>query len=452
MTSKKNSPQGTPENTVYINSDSQDSGAAPALDSIAKYVGQKSPTTIEAIAETPHQRKRSTRYKHQRAAAKLLPASRTAKCLWAVSSLQYGVDVIHNTAEERSRFSGLQTCGSVWACPCCSATISERRRDELNHLLKWAKAEGYFPVMATFTARHTRETRLDELVEGMRLAKRKLVQHRSYRTLVKPHLVGHVTASEVTGGGLHGWHPHYHQIFIVKAADAAAAEALIRLLQDPWLASLKGVGLSGTGQGFDVQNASAAGNYVAKWGAAEELTLTAKKEARSKTGRSPFQLLADYAERDDKQAGALFAEYAKVFKGLRQLVWSDGLKKLAGVDAMSDEEVAEQEVRLLDAAKSDTRTAHFTPKDWARVRGHRAAILKFSELAQGPGVDALVHVIKSSPPLADRGVGVVDPDVSEAETEGGRYPTVDIRGNDSPSVSEPHSRLEEQTCLGLFGC
>ena len=155
---------------------------------------------------------------------------------------------------------------------------------------------------------------------------------------------------------------------IVKAADAAAAEALIRLLQDPWLASLKGVGLSGTGQGFDVQNASAAGNYVAKWGAAEELTLTAKKEARSKTGRSPFQLLADYAERDDKQAGALFAEYAQVFKGLRQLVWSDGLKKLAGVDAMSDEEVAEQEVRLLDAAKSDTRTAHFTPKDWARDR------------------------------------------------------------------------------------
>ena len=184
--------------------------------------------------------------------------------------------------------------------------------------------------------------------------------------------------------------------------------------------------------------------YVAKWGAAEELTLTAKKEARSKTGRSPFQLLADYAERDDKQAGALFAEYAQTFKGLRQLVWSDGLKKLAGVDAMTDEEVAEQEVRLLDAAKSDTRTAHFTPKDWARVRGHRASILKFSELAQGPGVDALVQVI--------RGYGGYAPHGSEAETDGGKHPTSDIRGNDSPSVSEPHSRLGKQSCLGLFGC
>ena len=86
---------------------------------------------------------------------------------------------------------------------------------------------------------------------------------------------------------------------------------------------------------------------------------------------------------------------------------------------------------------------------------HRAAILKFSELAQGPGVDALVQVIKSSPPLVNGGMGGVPPmeaERSEAETEGGPYPTVDIRGNDSPSVSEPHSRLEEQTCLGLFGC
>ena len=73
---------------------------------------------------TDAQERRATRFKHQRAAAKLLPNSRTGLCMWAVASLSYGVDVINNTQEGRARFSGLQTCGSVWACPCCSGTVS----------------------------------------------------------------------------------------------------------------------------------------------------------------------------------------------------------------------------------------------------------------------------------------------------------------------------------------
>ena len=48
---------------------------------------------------TDAQERQATRFKHQRAAAKLLPNSRTGLCMWAVASLSYGVDVINNTQE-----------------------------------------------------------------------------------------------------------------------------------------------------------------------------------------------------------------------------------------------------------------------------------------------------------------------------------------------------------------
>lgn len=418
----------------------------PTLDRYAKYVRQTAGNTLRVVAEDTHQIRRRKRYTLQRAAAKLLPGSRTSKCLWAVASLQYGVDVIHNTIEERSRFSGLQTCGSVWACPCCSTRISEQRKDEANHALAWARVQGYHPVLVTLTARHTRDDSLQDLLDGMRKAKRKLVNHRTYRTDIKPAVVGYITATEVTGGGVHGWHPHYHLIIFLRADSSEQAQAIARRLQDPWLASLKGVGLSGTGQGFDVRDASAAGDYVAKWGAAEELVLTSQKKAktvegRAKQGRNPFELLADYCERGDKLAGALFVEYAKTFKGLRQLVWSDGLKELAGVDVMTDEQAAEQEVRLLDSAKSDIRTGHFTPKEWAKVRAHRNEILVASEQGQAEGVEAVVAAIAALPSPAKKedvetelpdlgytwGDGGLDPHGSEAEADSDSYITIDIR-------------------------
>ena len=111
-------------------------------------------------------------------------------------------------------------------------------------------------------------------------------------------------------------------------------------------------------------------------------------------------MLADYADQNDARAGALFAEFAGVFKGRRQLVWSPGLKKLAGIDEVSDEQAAEDAVRMADESKHDERVGHFTPKGWSVVRRHRAALLKFAELAGAAGVDAVVQASKPpSPPL-----------------------------------------------------
>jgi hypothetical protein len=60
----------------------------------------------------------------------------------------------------------------------------------------------------------------------------------------------------------------------------------------------------------------------------------------AKGGRSPFDLLRSYLNDRDRQAGALFVEYANAFKGKRQLVWSQGLKDLFSVQEQTDEETA----------------------------------------------------------------------------------------------------------------
>jgi hypothetical protein len=60
-------------------------------------------------------------------------------------------------------------------------------------------------------------------------------------------------------------------------------------------------------------------------------------------GESPFDLLrAVMADRQDKQAWALFKEFAACFKGKQQLSWSRGLKARFMVDEKTDEELSQE--------------------------------------------------------------------------------------------------------------
>lgn len=370
-----------------------------ALGKTAKTVSQIKQKTAQVprFGDTPAQELRSKRFKHQRAAARLLPGSRTALCLWSVASNADGVNVMHSAVDNKARYEGLQTCGSVWACPVCSAKVSEQRRQEMNDALAMARQEGLFPVLITMTARHKRGDSLAVLLEAMKKAKKRWGSHRSYVSMKEAKggpLVGSITATEVTGGGANGWHPHFHMLAFFKCATEAAALAAAEGLREAWTASLAKEGLTGNGAAYDVQAGAAAGNYITKWGAAEELALGGKKKGRG-DGRAPFQLLADYADNDDAQAGALFAEYAKKFARHRQLVWSKGLKARFLIDEIDDEEAADEEARRAESDESETLVGHFTPIEWGRYRSQRAMILKMTEVAGAMGFAAAVQAIRN---------------------------------------------------------
>lgn len=346
-------------------------GPERPLETTAKSVGQSS-----SLSDG-----RAARFRHQRHAAALLGGThRVGLCRFSVVSKEAGVDLVtsrYGDGPERAHYEGVQTCGSVWACPCCSARISEGRREEMSALLAWARARGYLVRMVTLTCRHGQDDKLADLmlrlkgrtknaakgITAFAGAKQKLVQHRRFKDHVRPHVIGSVTATEVTGGGRHGWHPHMHMILILDQ------DIDFTPMRDAWLSALRGVGLDGTGDGWDVRSADETGRYMSKWGAAEELALAGRKRGR-RSGRTPAQLLAASCDEADREAGELWAEYATVFHGRRQLVWSPGLQQLAGIKDRKDEDLARDDRQ---DNQTETGRANISHPVWSgRVASRRA--------------------------------------------------------------------------------
>lgn len=336
--------------------------------------------------------RRATVFRLQRTAASLLPDERVGLCKWAVVSKAKGVDV-HLTSYEggavRANFAGLQTCGSVWHCPCCGQRISETRRGELNGLLAWAREVGLKPVMVTLTARHGVRDDLWAQLDGMKRAKQRLRQRREWRR-VKHQIAGTVTATELTHGA-NGWHTHFHEILLIEAATEVEALDLLVGLARVWRACLLGVGLSGGRAAWQAQGAAAAGRYVGKWGAGEELALGGVKAGRGK-GRTPMQLLSA-AQAGDEEAGDLWRTYARAFKGRRQLVWSPGLKDRAGIEETTDAAAAEDESQ--EDAEEVKPILNIEHRDWTGRPGclgarHRRARLLDAAETGGAGAARMV--------------------------------------------------------------
>lgn len=377
-------------------------GPQARLDSIAKTVSRSD----------AHRAGRAARFRQQRHAVSLLKGTgigRVGTCRWAVISKAAGVDVALTTygdGSERAHYQGLQTCGSVWLCPCCSARISETRRGELNALLAWARAQGHEVVMMTLTTRHGAQDALGPLLGALKAAKQAFHRHRAWVRL-KGEIIGSVTATEVTGGGRHGWHPHLHVLLVIRSGVTVDPAAL----QAAWLASLRGAGLSGTGAAFGWQDASVAGDYIAKWGAAEELALSGEKRGRAGGGRSPAQLLGASCDGADRRAGALWREYAQAFHGRRQLVWSRGLKTLAGVGEVDDATVAEDAAQDGQTQELLANIVHGIWQDSHGLPGakrRRGRILDAAEATGAAGVWVVIGAGGTDPPGPDP-----DPEVIE---------------------------------------
>lgn len=311
--------------------------------------------------------------------------ARIAACGYVAFSPDVSLTKVeHAGGEVRGGFTGLKSCQSVWCCPVCSARISSGRRDELNGLLSWARGAGHVVLMLTLTARHNSRMKLAPFLESLKVASKRFRQSRGWRGLG---LVGSVTATEVTHGA-NGWHPHFHILLVLPASSAGIPA--VESLRSEWLRSLGKSGLTGTDAAFQVQSAQAAGEYIGKFGAAEELALGNVKAGRSASSRSPWQLLAD-ARDGDSRASALWIEFALAFKGRRQLQWSPKLKDLAGINDLSDDEIEEtttvslrswggssdywraarrRRCSLVDAVEfgADIDAAEFGPTDAARWR------------------------------------------------------------------------------------
>lgn len=297
-------------------------------------------------------------------------------------------------------YTNLQTCGSVWVCPVCAAKISERRRLELSGCLrKWGEMGGEVRHLIQ-TVRHNQGQSLLEVLDGIGHARKFMRNRKPWKKKVAPFLAGTVRALEVTYGE-NGWHAHIHELLFIRPG--------LNMLE--WLNMVNGLGeighmwrdaclSAGMGEpdpvhGIKIQNGQYAAAYAAKWGLECEMTKTHIKQARGRGGYTPFDLLREYKDGEGPVAEggrggtalppppsgtgpnrtglkALFQEYAVAFKGKRQLVWSEGLKALLGIEDASDEELAARPEEGDELGNLDLDTWKLVVK--AKKRGELAAI------------------------------------------------------------------------------
>ena len=287
------------------------------------------------------------RFVTQAAARSCLPESRTAKCLRFRRGNDgvgfQGVSVWRAVEHATAHYKGLQTCGSVWACPVCSGTISERRRVELAQAIAMHRAAGGVVLLLTLTNRHERRDDLGELVKGQAEALRRFMRGtkaaKSWFAALGS--IGTIRAMEVTHGDANGWHPHYHVLVFARAG--VDLSEMSRQGAAIWAncCKLAGLRIPSIERGLTLQGGDYAAKYVGKWGLEQEMTKGHQKKALA-GGATPFDLLRRIVAGDRvSRSAALFREFAGVFKGRRQLVWSKGLKARFAVEDASDEAIAE---------------------------------------------------------------------------------------------------------------
>ena len=59
-----------------------------------------------------------------------------------------------NKLRNKANYGNVMRCANPWACPVCSAIISEGRKDEVKTAMDWWKAQGGDVLLLTLTAPH----------------------------------------------------------------------------------------------------------------------------------------------------------------------------------------------------------------------------------------------------------------------------------------------------------
>jgi hypothetical protein len=294
-----------------------------------------------------------------------------------------------------AHYAGLTTCGSIWACPVCSAKIRNTRATEISEATAaWDRA-GNSVYMVTFTAPHDMGMKLRPLMSAIADGFRAVIAGRAWITLRKRlGIVGTIRAMEVTYGE-HGWHPHLHVLVYVSGQlDARQLADLAVHARKRWgdFIVKAGYRMPHGQHGVNITRCSSAedaGQYVAKTqdgrAVGNEMTRADLKQGRA-GGRTPFEILDDFRWTGDDDDRVLWREYEWATKGRQAITWSKGLRQLLAITERTDEEIAAEEI-----GGEDLAVIH--GDDWrriVRIPGLTGLILDQVERGGLPAVNELL--------------------------------------------------------------
>jgi len=340
--------------------------------------------------------RRGRRWTLQDGVAKVSSLERVRKC----RRCTHGDTFTLQMHGDRASWGGLQTCGSVWACPLCSASIWAQRQTELEQAARAHEATGGRVVFLTLTMAHKKGDPLPDLWDAAGHAWRAAMggSNRVARRAMKAAGANDwLRAVEVTHG-VNSWHVHIHALLFVRGdITEAGAQTLGNAMFRAWASSLakKGYRPIRDRGGLDVQlvaldgAADALADYFTKAtyngeAAAAEVAGQHGKSARG-ANRTPWDILEALIENGEARDFALWREYEQASKGRRALTWSQGTRdRLLGDVEQTDEEVAASSDNLGEVV------AVLPSSSWPTIR-------------DAPGVPAMIlDVVEAVPPAGRR--------------------------------------------------
>jgi hypothetical protein len=308
-------------------------------------------------------------------ARELLPMSRLSFC-GRLQLPKKNVEIWHSPTRSQAFYKNLVTCGCVWTCPVCASKISERRKQELAAGLK--TRPDLFTAMDTLTVQHSRADTLRDLRFRFENSLKLLRSGKEWKLLKDKYgFVGDIFSTEITWTKENGWHLHKHGL-VLSSNPVDPVERKVEIFR-LYERALKKYGLYADfehGLNVSIPKNEINELYPVKWGLEEELTKSNVKKAHK--GYSPYQLLdllalgpgldEDFYGLSYNLAGALFREYAAATKGVHQLQYSKGLRKILDMGPVkTDDELAIETVE-----HGDILLATLTVKDWALVLANNA--------------------------------------------------------------------------------
>lgn len=308
---------------------------------------------------------------------RLLQPHTTLSRVRACGHYAVGNMVSLRVGETGADYGRLMTCGSVWACPVCSARILfERTRDVATAIDVWEGRRGRL-AMVTLTVRHKRSDSLKDVWALVGKAWGRVTSGKRWATVKADlGLAGWLRTTEVTHGE-NGWHVHLHVLLFLEdeVSEATFAKASGSLVER-WTSAVSSLGGSALNDVQDARLLVNAGTEVAAYLAKQvfqpddlALELT-RGDLKVGAGRSPFQILADAQSSGDAADWELWREYEQASFRKRQQTWSQGFRK--GLDlgeVRSDEEIAADD-ELEDLGDAPVQTVLWLPlESWRAVRG-----------------------------------------------------------------------------------
>lgn len=298
--------------------------------------------------------------------------------------------------ERIAGWRGVVSCGSVWACPRCSAVIGEHRAEELREGLDEWRRQGGAVVLLTLTLQHTRDDALSDLWDGAAGSWRRLVGGKPWLNFkAAAGVVGTLRVVEVTHGAA-GWHVHLHVLVFLDPRRSIRWQGVGGDLQfEAHFAALASRGpivrawqrIVGRAGYFAAEHAqdmrpvsldeagNSLGRYFVKngWDAADEVARGASKKGR-RGNRTPMGILHDVTTRGLVDDVGLWNEWEQSSHGRRQMTWSRGLRCALGLMVVDDTEAAaepadgaEPDCQLAATARGDEVVTVFTAEEWRRI-------------------------------------------------------------------------------------